>query len=97
MKDLIERQKAIEAMSESLKRVFPEHRQIAEKCLNVLPSAQPEIVHCRDCMYYGTYYRGNESKPVITHLCKWCLDRTMEPDDYCSHAVRRTDNANDIT
>ena len=40
--DLIERQAAIDAMSESLKRVFPEHRQIAEKCLNVLPSAQPE-------------------------------------------------------
>ena len=40
MDDLISRQAAIEAMSESLKRVFPEHRQIAEKCLNVLPSAQ---------------------------------------------------------
>ena len=40
--DTISRQAAIEAMSESLKRVFPEHRQIAEKCLNVLPSAQPE-------------------------------------------------------
>lgn len=41
--DLISRQAAIEAMSESLKRVFPEHRQIAEKCLKALPSAQPEI------------------------------------------------------
>ena len=40
--DLIDRQAAIDAMSESLKRVFPEHRQIAEKCLNVLPSAQPK-------------------------------------------------------
>ena len=40
--DCISRQAAIEAMSESLKRVFPEHRQIAEKCLNVLPSAQPQ-------------------------------------------------------
>ena len=57
-----------------------------------LPSAQPDIIRCKDCMHYGTYYRGNESKPVITHLCKWCLDRTMEPDDYCSHAERRTDD-----
>lgn len=40
--DLISRKDAIEAMSESLKRVFPEHRQIAEKCLKALPSAQPE-------------------------------------------------------
>ena len=42
MNDMIYRQDAIDAMSESLKRVFPEYRQIAEKCLNVLPSAQPE-------------------------------------------------------
>jgi len=52
MNDLISRQAAIDAMSESLKRVFPEHRQIAEKCLNVLPSAQPEIIRCKDCIYY---------------------------------------------
>lgn len=51
MNDLISRQDAIDAMSESLKRVFPEHRQIAEKCLGVLPSAQPEIkpIEYRDC------------------------------------------------
>ena len=42
MNDMIYRQDAIDAMSESLKRVFPEYRQIAEKCLNVLPSAQPD-------------------------------------------------------
>ena len=42
MSDLIERQAAIDAMSETLKRVSPAHRQIAEKCLNALPSAQPE-------------------------------------------------------
>ena len=54
MSDLISRQAAIEAMSESLKRVFPEHRQIAEKCLNVLPSAQPEE-DCDTCKhgYFG--------------------------------------------
>ena len=40
--DLISRKAAIDAMSESLKRVFPEHRQIAEKCLKALPPAQPE-------------------------------------------------------
>ena len=39
--DSIDRQAAIDAMSESLKRVFPEHRQIAEKCLKALPSVTP--------------------------------------------------------
>ena len=29
-------------MSKALERVFPGHRQIAEKCLNALPSAQQE-------------------------------------------------------
>ena len=43
MDELIYRQQAIEAMSELLKRVFPEHRQIAEKCLNALPSAESEV------------------------------------------------------
>ena len=40
--DVIYREAAIEAMSEALKRIFPEHREIAENCLNALPSAQPE-------------------------------------------------------
>jgi len=43
MDNLISRKAAIETMSESLKRVFPEHRQIAEKCLNALPPAQPTL------------------------------------------------------
>lgn len=42
MRDPIDRRQAIDAVSELLKRVFPEHQQIAEKCLNALPSAQPE-------------------------------------------------------
>ena len=81
MDDLISRKAAIEAMSESLKRVFPEHRQIAEKCLNVLPSAQPEP--CEDavsrkdairwvkteCNPYGKPTLDFESgKRVIEHL-----------------------------
>ena len=43
MSDIISRQAAIDAMSEALKRVFSEHRQIAEKCLNALPSVQQWI------------------------------------------------------
>lgn len=65
--------------------------QIVNRLRNDPDAEWVEIVRCKDCMHYGTYYRGNESEPVITHLCKWCLDRTMEPDDYCSHAERRTD------
>lgn len=62
--DLISRKAAIEAMSESLKRVFPEHRQIAKKCLKALPSAQPEqdvlawllAYHTKSFELHGRYF-----------------------------------------
>lgn len=90
--DLIDREAAIEAMSESLKRVFPEHRQIAGKCLKALPSAQPEIIRCAECKWYGRadkrrFYRDMD-----------CLQKhidTIVPDrDFCSKAERRTDESN---
>jgi len=52
-----------------------------------LPSAQPEIIHCKDCKFYGRvdkrrFYRGSD-----------CLNKridTIVPDrDFCSRAERR--------
>ena len=54
-----------------------------------LPSAQPEIIRCKDCKWYGRadkrrFYRGMD-----------CLQKridTIVPDrDFCSRAERRTD------
>lgn len=43
MKDeAISRQAAIDAMSNALERVFPEHRAIAERTMNKLPSVSTE-------------------------------------------------------
>ena len=42
MKDLIDRQEAIDVVSEGLKHVFVESRDIAEKLIGELPSAQSE-------------------------------------------------------
>ena len=42
MDDLISRQAAIDAVAEGLKRTFVEYRDVAEKMLNKVPSAQPE-------------------------------------------------------
>jgi len=39
--DLISRQSAIDAVAEGLKRTFVEYRDVAEKMLNKVPSAQP--------------------------------------------------------
>ena len=51
------------------------------KNLMGLPSAQPEIIRCRDCEHYDPGYaccRNNDTFP-------W------SEDDYCSNAERRTD------
>ena len=45
-----------------------------------LPSAQPEIVRCRECKEYRSNY----------HYCP-LTETDMEPDDFCSYAERRTD------
>lgn len=52
-----------------------------------LPSAQPEIIKCKDCKHgspngkYGC--RVYHYKRYETH--------DMKPDDFCSYAERRTD------
>ena len=42
MSDLIDRQAAIEAVSESLRNIFEEHDDVARKIINKVPSAEPE-------------------------------------------------------
>lgn len=83
MDDYIERQAAIDAMSESLKRVFPEHRQIAEKCLNALPSAQPKIIRCKDCIHHAY-------DEIFS--CYWCehpgMAGEVKPDFYCAYGEK---------
>ena len=59
-------------------------------CNKYLPSAQPDIIRCEDCKWYGRadkrrFYRGMD-----------CLQKridTIVPDrDFCSKAERRTDD-----
>ena len=55
MDDLISRQAAIDTVDEALTRVLVEHRDIAEKMINKIPSAQPEPNYdewCTDCKEY---------------------------------------------
>ena len=53
--DTIYRQAAIDAVDEGLTRVFFEHRDIAEKMINKIPSAQPPVLTCDGCRHVGTY------------------------------------------
>ena len=75
--DLISRAEAIDAMSESLKRVFPEHRQIAEKCLKALPSAQPQRKKghwIRVGDGYTDYFRCSECGELSDYEGNFCSD-----------------------
>ena len=49
-----------------------------------LPSAQLEIIRCRDCKHYDPYDSGK------AFYCFKGIDGCY-PDDFCSHAERRTD------
>ena len=53
-----------------------------------LPSAQPEIIHCKDCKHY--YYADNRIPQEQRFSCDLDGDR-WGPDDSCSYAEKRTD------
>jgi len=52
--DLIERQAAIDAINKAFERVFAWDgtSPLGDKVLENVPSAQPEIIHCGECIYY---------------------------------------------
>lgn len=86
MDDLISRQAAIDALMEILDE--PSHAEFLYtdeicKALNGLPSAQPEIIRCRDCRW-----RKDQSGSTAWLPCR----AIVTPSDfYCGRAERRTD------
>ena len=57
---------------------------IEKLIIGCLPSAQPDIIRCRDCKHYDPYDSGK------AFYCFEGIDECY-PDDFCSHAERRTD------
>lgn len=100
MDDLISRQAAIDALNEEeypCESDYDEGYMAAlDKAVWIiekwLPSAQPEIIRCKDCRFAILTYDGD---------CKYCqylegefglTDAVyFDGNDYCSHAERRTD------
>ena len=77
MDDLISRQAAIKAVGATTWAGFR---------LEKLPSAQPEIVRCKDCKYQDSF--------------KWCTYKTRlawetKDDDFCSKGERKDDEQDD--
>lgn len=80
MDDLISRQAAIDAL---------DCINGTEEVLRSLPSAQPEIIRCRNCKYYREYGYAN-GKPKFIPRCTFNAIY-VNADDFCSKAERRTD------
>ena len=92
MNDLISRQDAIDALDKRFDSIPMEQTTeilLLRKDLRNLPSAQPEIIRCKDCRHGVDYYHEGNcycSNP------KWGLTYFSGSwEFYCADAERRTD------
>ena len=58
------------------------------KYIESLPSAQPEIIRCKDCKYMTEHYYTDGNTPYWT-CSEW--DSGTDYDGFCHYAERRTD------
>ncbi len=63
-----------------------EVKELIADLIKVLPSAQPEIIHCKDCKFYTPMNR--ETK---TGICCLLMHQNFGDDWYCAGAEGRTD------
>lgn len=85
MNDLISRQAAIDAFID-LPNCYNGFSDTYDKAciigaLEDVPSAQPEIIRCRDCRFYRPMEDQDD-------LCEYRLMQVFD-DDFCSRAERR--------
>ena len=84
MSDTISRQAAIDALNDEYHGMISDESMKIYQIINwlsELPSAQPEIIRCKDCRYYQD---NNDGYPHIN--CKWDANETPDADDFCSGA-----------
>ena len=89
--DCISREQAIDLLKQMRKDgdMIPWEGKDVFARIRKLPSAQPEIIRCKDCKWYGRadkrrFYRGTD---CLNHR----IDTIVPDKDYCSRAERRTD------
>lgn len=54
-----------------------------------LPTAQSEIIRCKDCKHYQ--FADNRAFGMPVKMCNWFGFEDVDDDDFCSRAERRTD------
>lgn len=89
MSDLISRQAAIESIRECAEAAHDNHEWDMEQgylnaieCIEEEPSAQPEIIRCKDCTYQVESWCGIK-------YCEAHGDHIGKDYDYCSNARRK--------
>lgn len=77
--DTISRQAAIDAINKAFERVFAWDGTgpLGDKVLENVPSAQPEIIRCKECLWR------------VGRDCTRFTDLPVCMDDYCGRAKRR--------
>ena len=92
--DCISRQDAIDAVNELTKWYYETYHEkrptaiaVIDKLMD-LPSAEPEIIRCKDCKHM-IINEKHEAKPMICCFTKMC--GTTEPDWFCADGERRDD------
>ena len=96
--DTISRQAAIDALLEEVRLVdgyYVENDEVIDKddaieAIRLLPSAQPEIIRCKDCEY-------GDQDDVGRWFCNdlGCQMGNEDGSGYCANAERRTDELGD--
>ena len=81
--------KAINKETGEVKELFRESNDELRKAadrIKQLPSVQPDIIRCKDCVNYRNYYDTNEQEE--RYVCG--LDGFIwKPEGYCSYAERK--------
>lgn len=89
--DTISRRAAIDALMEILDR--PNHAEFLYtdeicKALGELPSAQSEVIRCKDCVHSDAFSEGADNDMPLK--CLGIRYGGVMPDWYCEHAERKT-------
>lgn len=82
MSDLIERQAAIDVIEAGrLTKLID--AETAVNGLKVLPPAQPEIIRCKDCIYYTQMNRKTK-----TGICNLIMHQNFGDNWFCAGAKK---------
>ena len=98
MDDLISRQAAIDAINCDITITGRQNAELVAATIGsfadrikALPSAQPDIIRCKDCKWWDRYndYKGYcMAAKSCTYTTHWDIQirRTYDGDFYCAHA-----------